>query len=119
MKMTIFALKPRITKGLAVMGAFILVGAAAAGMAAMPDTKAQAQESPCAEAAGFSDLAPAVLRSQMGAAGQVVLTWYGPGVVPDLNNGQSVDAGLHLAHPKKITTRPRLTTHTKARRSAT
>ena len=90
--MKIFAVKPQISKGLAALGAIILVGAAGAGIATMSDTKAQAQESPCAEAAGFSDLAPAVLRSQMGPAGQVVLTWYGPGVVPDLNNGQSVDA---------------------------
>ena len=55
----------------------------------MTDTKAQAQDSPCGEAAGFSDLAPAVLRSQAGPDGQVALSWYGPGVVTDLNSGES------------------------------
>ena len=87
--MKIFAIKPHINKGLAAMGALILVGAAAAGMATMTDTRAQAQDSPCGEAAGFSDLAPAVLRSQAGPDGQVALSWYGPGVVTDLDSGES------------------------------
>ena len=87
--MKIFAIKSHINQGRTAMGALILVGAAAAVMASMTDTKAQAQDSPCGEAAGFSDLAPAVLRSQAGPDGQVALSWYGPGVVTDLDSGES------------------------------
>ena len=87
-KMITSALGPKLA-GFAIIVTLALVVASAGGMVSQDYRQAHAQDDRCAGSVAFTDQWPTVLRSQMGSDGQVVLTWYGPGVVPDLNSGES------------------------------